>query len=58
MSEGEAESMADETIAYWQIRGVCVVDVAAEFRCYRSWAAVRERMVWWLLDADEQRLAA
>ena len=60
LTERGAGEMVDETIAYyWRVRGVCVVDVAAEFRCHRSWPVVRQRMVAWLLrDEPEERLAA
>lgn len=37
----------DDTIAFWQRRGVRMVDVAASLRCTRTWAAVRRRMMRW-----------
>jgi len=44
----EIQRAVAETITYWQIRGVRVVDVAPQFRCHRSWPAVRARMIEWL----------
>lgn len=59
MTAAEAYAMADEQIAHWRVRCVCVVDVAPEVRCHRSWPAVRERLVNWLLDTyPDESLAA
>lgn len=59
MTRDEAGAMADETISYWRVYGVRAVDVGAELRCHRSWPAIRDRMISWLLSQDEtQRLAA
>lgn len=44
----EIQRAVDETISHWQVRGVRVIDVAPEFRCHRSWNAVRARMIAWL----------
>jgi hypothetical protein len=57
MSALEARAMADETITYWRTRGICVVDVAVQFHCHRSWPAVRACMIAWLL-AEFGKLAA
>jgi hypothetical protein len=46
-----------KTIRYWQNRGVRVVDVAPDLHCARTWSAIEQRMMEWMLAYDAAELS-